>query len=281
MQDHSEISWAESMQLSTPDDISANGAMMSLLMDASPPQLVGISEPSATAKRSSAEEEEAKKAKRREQVRKASSKRRVKKKEEENFLAERIDEVHQQLKLLARNPEEECFALMNYTSEEKLLQIYQQKQASIIELRKKNLEAAQLLRSKPTNLMQSSLGPALTSNFSAMNMCDPMEILPAGVPIVLDIATSRELISLAINEIQSFSPTPGLRTQLVYDLGWKIQLWPVNACMHALGVRSCDLEVERAVDATWDLLTSSSPEKFRKVFPEVRFVRVRIKYYTH
>lgn len=267
MQERSEVSWAAPVQPCAPEDIGTGGAMMSLLMDVTPPP------PSPGAKRLS--DEELKKAKRREQVRQASSRRRVKKKDEENFLSKRIDDVHEQLQLLARNPEEECFALMNCASEEQLLQIYEQKQENIRKKRLKNQQVAELLRSKPTNLMQSSLGPALVSNYSTVNMGDPMEFLPAGVPIVLDVATSRGLVSQAISEIQSFGPNPGLRTQLVYDLGWKIQLWPVNACMHALGVRSCNLEVERTVNATWDLLTSSSPDKFRKVFPEVHFLRVR------
>lgn len=272
MREPSEVSWAAPVQPCAPEDVASGDSMIGLLMDITPPP-----PPSTGAKRLS--DEELKKAKRREQVRQASSRRRVKKKDEENFLSTRIEDVHKQLQLLARNPEEECFALMNYTSEEQLLQIYQQKQEQIREKRRENQQVAEQLRSKPTNLMQSSLGPALVSDFSTMSMGDPMEFLPAGVPMVLDIATSRGLVSQAISEIQSFAPNAGVRTQLVYDLGWKIQLWPVNACMHALGVRSCNLEVECAVNSTWDLLTSPSPDNFRKVFPEVRFLRVRVALY--
>lgn len=212
-----------------------------------------------------------KKAKRRMQWILAARRCRQKKKNEVRFISQRIQEISSQLQLLAQSPEEECAALVIFASDEELTIAITQKQKAIHQARSRNQRVAQQLRSAPSIKAQSSCESTLDSAMSSITPSEPI----CDVSMDFDATTFHELAAHAIQELSEFSPDPDVSTELVYNLGWKVELWPINACMHALGVQSCDLNVEHAMNSTWKLLTSSSLVKFRNIFPGACFLRVR------
>lgn len=211
---------------------------------------------------------------RRTQLKFAARRSRQKKKDEAKIIDQRIKQVNSQLQLLAQCPEEECAALVIFASDEELTATIAQKQEAIHQLRRTNQRVAQQLRSAPLSTQTwSSRVSTIDSAMNSMSLSEPM----LDVSIVFDVTDCQEIVAHAIQELTEFGPRPDVSTELVYNLGWKVKLRPVNACMHALGVQSCNLNVEHAMNATWELLTSASLEKFRNIFSDTCLLAVRAK----
>lgn len=208
-----------------------------------------------------------KKERRRKQLNAAQRRHRNKVKEEDRLIGERIATVYNQLQVLAQSPEEECTALVIFASDEELSATIAQKEEAIRQLHSENQRLAHQLRSAPSIGMFAS---TLASPMSTLSLNEPIREMP----IDLDLTTSQDLATQAIQELVAFGLNRDVSTEFVYSRGWKIQVWPSNACMYAMGVQSCDLNVEQVVNTTWGLLTSSSLETFKRIFPAIGFVRV-------
>ncbi|CAI5732900.1 unnamed protein product [Hyaloperonospora brassicae] len=223
-----------------------------------------------------------KKERRRQQVRYASRRRRKKQKDEESFLRDRIAELKEQIRIIGGDLTEQC-SQMAGMSEQALTEAYEKQMVTVQTLRKDNnkLKEQLLQHENFARMIQYGLN-ALPSDCRDVDrkkiagvpmwISDQMNPLK-GPTLVVDLNLCHEAVRHAYNELKTFGPTVNSKTNVCYAMGWKTELWAASTCLNFRAVRSIsDKNIREVANASWDIITS--PEKFKRIYPDVKQFRI-------
>ncbi|ETK78702.1 hypothetical protein L915_15350 [Phytophthora nicotianae] len=223
-----------------------------------------------------------KKERRRQQVRYASRRRRKKQKDEESFLRDRIAELKEQIRIIGGDLTEQC-SQMAGMSEQALTEAYEKQMVTVQTLRKDNnkLKEQLLQHENFARMIQYGLN-ALPSDCRDVDrkkiagvpmwISDQMNPLK-GPTLVVDLNLCHEAVRHAYNELKTFGPSVNSKTNVCYAMGWKTELWAASTCLNFRAVRSIsDKNIREVADASWDIITS--PDKFKRIYPDVKQFRI-------
>ncbi|EGZ05832.1 hypothetical protein PHYSODRAFT_307554 [Phytophthora sojae] len=223
-----------------------------------------------------------KKERRRQQVRYASRRRRKKQKDEESFLRDRIAELKEQIRIIGGDLTEQC-SQMAGMSEQALTEAYEKQMQTVQTLRKDNnkLKEQLLQHENFARMIQYGLN-ALPSDCRDVDrkkiagvpmwISDQMNPLK-GPTLVVDLNLCHEAVRHAYNELKTFGPTVNSKTNVCYAMGWKTELWAASTCLNFRAVRSIsDKNIREVADASWEIITS--PDKFKRIYPDVKQFRI-------
>ncbi|KAG2790602.1 hypothetical protein Pcac1_g6 [Phytophthora cactorum] len=223
-----------------------------------------------------------KKERRRQQVRYASRRRRKKQKDEESFLRDRIAELKEQIRIIGGDLTEQC-SQMAGMSEQALTEAYEKQMVTVQTLRKDNnkLKEQLLQHENFARMIQYGLN-ALPSDCRDVDrkkiagvpmwISDQMNPLK-GPTLVVDLNLCHEAVRHAYNELKTFGPTVNSKTNVCYAMGWKTELWAASTCLNFRAVRSIsDKNIREVADASWEIITS--PDKFKRIYPDVKQFRI-------
>ncbi|KAL4169325.1 hypothetical protein KRP22_010245 [Phytophthora ramorum] len=223
-----------------------------------------------------------KKERRRQQVRYASRRRRKKQKDEESFLRDRIAELKEQIRIIGGDLTEQC-SQMAGMSEQALTEAYEKQMLTVQTLRKDNnkLKEQLLQHENFARMIQYGLN-ALPSDCRDVDrkkiagvpmwISDQMNPLK-GPTLVVDLNLCHEAVRHAYNELKTFGPTVNSKTNVCYAMGWKTELWAASTCLNFRAVRSIsDKNIREVADASWEIITS--PDKFKRIYPDVKQFRI-------
>ncbi|KAG7385304.1 hypothetical protein PHYPSEUDO_001681 [Phytophthora pseudosyringae] len=223
-----------------------------------------------------------KKERRRQQVRYASRRRRKKQKDEESFLRDRIAELKEQIRIIGGDLTEQC-SQMAGMSEQALTEAYEKQMVTVQTLRKDNnkLKEQLLQHENFARMIQYGLN-ALPSDCRDVDrkkiagvpmwISDQMNPLK-GPTLVVDLNLCHEAVRHAYNELKTFGPSVNSKTNVCYAMGWKTELWAANTCLNFRAVRSIsDKNIREVADASWEIITS--PDKFKRIYPDVKQFRI-------
>ncbi|KAG1690192.1 hypothetical protein DVH05_028266 [Phytophthora capsici] len=223
-----------------------------------------------------------KKERRRQQVRYASRRRRKKQKDEESFLRDRIAELKEQIRIIGGDLTEQC-SQMAGMSEQALTEAYEKQMQTVQTLRKDNnkLKEQLLQHENFARMIQYGLN-ALPSDCRDVDrkkiagvpmwISDQMNPLK-GPTLVVDLNLCHEAVRHAYNELKTFGPSVNSKTNVCYAMGWKTELWAASTCLNFRAVRSIsDKNIREVADASWEIITS--PDKFKRIYPDVKQFRI-------
>ncbi|RLN13791.1 hypothetical protein BBO99_00005523 [Phytophthora kernoviae] len=223
-----------------------------------------------------------KKERRRQQVRYASRRRRKKQKDEESFLRDRISELKEQIRIIGGDLTEQC-SQMAGMSEQALTEAYEKQMDTVQTLRKDNnkLKEQLLQHENFARMIQYGLN-ALPSDCRDVDrkkiagvpmwISDQMNPLK-GPTLVVDLNMCHEAVRHAYNELKTFGPSVNSKTNVCYAMGWKTELWAASTCLNFRAVRSIsDKNIREVADASWEIITS--PDKFKRIYPDVKQFRI-------
>ncbi|KUF83118.1 hypothetical protein AM587_10012470 [Phytophthora nicotianae] len=223
-----------------------------------------------------------KKERRRQQVRYASRRRRKKQKDEESFLRDRIAELKEQIRIIGGDLTEQC-SQMAGMSEQALTEAYEKQMVTVQTLRKDNnkLKEQLLQHENFARMIQYGLN-ALPSDCRDVDrkkiagvpmwISDQMNPLK-GPTLVVDLNLCHEAVRHAYNELKTFGPSVNSKTNVCYAMGWKTELWAASTCLNFRAVRSIsDKNIREVADASWQIITS--PDKFKRIYPDVKQFRI-------
>ncbi|KAG7400662.1 hypothetical protein PHYBOEH_004931 [Phytophthora boehmeriae] len=223
-----------------------------------------------------------KKERRRQQVRYASRRRRKKQKDEESFLRDRISELKEQIRIIGGDLTEQC-SQMAGMSEQALTEAYNKQMDTVQTLRKDNnkLKEQLLQHENFARMIQYGLN-ALPSDCRDVDrkkiagvpmwISDQMNPLK-GPTLVVDLNMCHEAVRHAYNELKTFGPSVNSKTNVCYAMGWKTELWAASTCLNFRAVRSIsDKNIREVADASWEIITS--PDKFKRIYPDVKQFRI-------
>ncbi|KAJ8574496.1 hypothetical protein ON010_g4715 [Phytophthora cinnamomi] len=223
-----------------------------------------------------------KKERRRQQVRYASRRRRKKQKDEESFLRDRIAELKEQIRIIGGDLTEQC-SQMAGMSEQALTEAYEKQMQTVQTLRKDNnkLKEQLLQHENFARMIQYGLN-ALPSDCRDVDrkkiagvpmwISDQMNPLK-GPTLVVDLNLCHEAVRHAYNELKTFGPSVNSKTNVCYAMGWKTELWAASTCLNFRAVRPItDKNIREVADASWEIITS--PDKFKRIYPDVKQFRI-------
>ncbi|KAI9995012.1 hypothetical protein PInf_011897 [Phytophthora infestans] len=223
-----------------------------------------------------------KKERRRQQVRYASRRRRKKQKDEESFLRDRIAELKEQIRIIGGDLTEQC-SQMAGMSEQALTEAYEKQMVTVQTLRKDNnkLKEQLLQHENFARMIQYGLN-ALPSDCRDVDrkkiagvpmwISDQMNPLK-GPTLVVDLNLCHEAVRHAYNELKAFGPSVNSKTNVCYAMGWKTELWAASTCLNFRAVRDIrDKNIREVADASWEIITS--PDKFKRIYPDVKQFRI-------
>lgn len=175
------------------------------------------------------------------------------------FLSQRTKDAWQTIQQLFESMDHRYHAVMNPVgTEQKLLELHERRELCDAERALVRIQFENAMKISPSLHELIKPLPQTRLNLNRYHV----DQLQLAAPIAADITRCQELVDQACEELASFDPSPGARTQFAQVYGWNVQVWNSGASeVSAQASLAVDWDVEMSVMKTWEILLSPTRSK--------------------